>query len=489
MYIEPNSTIKIYSGVPLDKNYIHTLYFNDINAQNAYFHGTQKILKAALANNSYQRAKKGSMRVAIKADVIYDCNYIAFQNTSYGSKWFYAFITGIDYVNNETSEITYEIDVMQTYFFDVELKACFVEREHSKTDVIGEHTEAEPVACGNYKTVKIEDTDHFSKYVCVIAHGAWEDASNTGGLRGGVFTGLDYVAGEITSAEGRDSLIAYLQAIVTANEQDSVVSVFLMPTDFYYDDSITVRRYSTEYKKATTIDGYSPKNNKLLTYPYTYLEVDAGTQNVTYRQELFSSGNMVFLLEGDTSCNPEISCTPRDYNGASLNYTEKTVMSGFPQVAWTIDSFRAWVAQNTGNKIVSSIKNIVTANVAGAAGDLMEAYNASIASNTTKGYDSGGIDCATGAKNFYFKTIQIDACHAKIVDEFFNMYGYATNRVKVPNRNSRPHWNYVKTRDCTVIGKCPSDDLAAIANIYDRGITFWKNADEVGKYDTLDNRP
>ena len=79
------------------------------------------------------------------------------------------------------------------------------------------------------------------------------------------------------------------------------------------------------------------------------------------------------------------------------------------------------------------------------------------------------------------------------------MFGYATNKVKTPNRNSRPHWNYVKTRGCvlhsgrvaadgTLTGGLPADDMAKINAIYDNGITFWKNGSEVGDY-SLNNKP
>ena len=68
------------------------------------------------------------------------------------------------------------------------------------------------------------------------------------------------------------------------------------------------------------------------------------------------------------------------------------------------------------------------------------------------------------------------------------MFGYATNRVKVPNRNSRPHWNYVKTIGCVVVGSVPADDMNSICSIYNNGITFWKKGTEVGNY-SLDNRP
>ena len=97
MYIVPNSNIKIYKDVPLDNTYNHTLYFSSLSEQNAYFHGSSSILKYNLTSQSYQRVVKGSMRVEIKADNLYDCNYIAFQNTNFGNKWFYAFITSVEF--------------------------------------------------------------------------------------------------------------------------------------------------------------------------------------------------------------------------------------------------------------------------------------------------------------------------------------------------------------------------------------------------------
>ena len=134
MYIEPNSNIRILKDVPLDKTFDHTIYFNSASAQATYFMGLQKY---NLNNYTYQRVKRGYARVGIKADNLYDCNYMMFQNTSYGNKWFYAFITSVEYLNNECSQIEFEIDVMQTWFFDYSLDQCFVEREHTVTDNIG----------------------------------------------------------------------------------------------------------------------------------------------------------------------------------------------------------------------------------------------------------------------------------------------------------------------------------------------------------------
>lgn len=76
-----------------------------------------------------------------------------------------------------------------------------------------------------------------------------------------------------------------------------------------------------------------------------------------------------------------------------------------------------------------------------------------------------------------------------MIDDYFNMYGYAMKRIKQPARNVRPYWTYTKTVGCDIINaQVPADDLKKIASIYDNGITFWNGPDNVGNY-SLDNRP
>ena len=104
MAIEPNTTIKIYANVPLDINQDRSIAWASITEQNTYFHGGESgILVKTYANSTYQRVRKGVMRIEETADFLYDCNYLAFQNTNYGNKWFYAFITSVEYVNDITS--------------------------------------------------------------------------------------------------------------------------------------------------------------------------------------------------------------------------------------------------------------------------------------------------------------------------------------------------------------------------------------------------
>ena len=68
------------------------------------------------------------------------------------------------------------------------------------------------------------------------------------------------------------------------------------------------------------------------------------------------------------------------------------------------------------------------------------------------------------------------------------MYGYATNRVKVPNTHVRAYWTYTKTIGCDIKpsanGGLPTDAIKKICSIYDKGIRFWTSASAIGEYST-----
>lgn len=177
MYIAPNTTIRLLRGVPLDNDYTNTIHFASAGAQSAHFSGsyTTKVFTA----QTYQRVRKGVLRLAVLADEIYDYNYMMFQNTSYGSKWFYAFITKVEYINNSVSEITYELDVMQTWFFDMVRLPSYVERETTIADVIGGNIAPEPVDIGPLKCYNIGRSGTMTSYSVVMAIA--DETSNTSG--------------------------------------------------------------------------------------------------------------------------------------------------------------------------------------------------------------------------------------------------------------------------------------------------------------------
>ena len=103
--ITPNSTVYLLTGVPLDNTYENTIYFASTALQLAHFLNTGQspfwdYQPRQITPLSYQRVNEGVLRVNLPYDQIYNCNYMMFQNTSFGDKWSYAFITNVEYVNN-----------------------------------------------------------------------------------------------------------------------------------------------------------------------------------------------------------------------------------------------------------------------------------------------------------------------------------------------------------------------------------------------------
>lgn len=91
----------------------------------------------------------------------------------------------------------------------------------------------------------------------------------------------------------------------------------------------------------------------------------------------------------------------------------------------------------------------------------------------------GGVGCM-------FYVMSATDYRMKQIDDFFTRYGYAVNKLKKPNLDSRPHWNYVQLRNPNITGSIPVWAMSAIKAIFSAGITLWKNGDEIGDYE-LDN--
>ena len=62
-------------------------------------------------------------------------------------------------------------------------------------------------------------------------------------------------------------------------------------------------------------------------------------------------------------------------------------------------------------------------------------------------------------------------------DEFFTRYGYAVNRLKAPELNTRSAWNFVKTKENEITGNLPYQAKAEIQSMFNAGVTLWHTND------------
>lgn len=328
------------------------------------------------------------------------------------------------------------------------------------------------------------------------------------GYIGGLYSGIRYVAAALNSQAEINNLDSIINNLVSLGRENEIVSIFMMPKAFYTTGG-QPRYNSVSMSKPSTVDGYTPRNKKLLTYPYVFAGVDTGNDVKHYRYEYSNHATLLnFTLMSSMSPNPEIVVAPRQYNGSAgmkldaINPTETVTCSGFPQCACIIDSYRAWIAQKAVSEGVSiaglaltSAASFATGNIAGAAlsglgamQQVLSSINETMKGSKARGNQGTSTEVATRIKGIYFKQMNITAQYARTIDDFFDRYGYTTNRIKIPNRNSRPYWTYTKTRDCAIKGSIPTTDLAKIKEIYNNGITFWKDFSYVGNY-SLNNSP
>ena len=569
-YIQPDTTVQ-FLNVPFDPEYENTMYWDTLSAQNGWME-TRVIL--TIGNNSYQKKTRGVIRVGLSPIVegatirnLYNANYMRFKNSNYENKWFYAFVNQVEYVNNNTADVFYTIDVLQTWAFDYSLLECFIERQHTITDDIGEHTVPESVEHGEYfSTFKGSQESYgangyleYTPCVCLVTsfdeHGEYASGSVISGqyLMGNVFSGAQYHYYDITNAQDITDLNATLEAIGgnTADSVsviskggvkipkflvDGVIALFMMPKESHLSNSPRRLTFDVRTNGSYLIGTYRPRNKKLMCYPYNMLYISNGQGNsAEYKWEDFASPIAApFDVWGNVAPNGGLLLSPRQYKSyPGQNQDESIQVTGFPLVTWTFDSFRAWLAQNAGTigasaaGLIGSWTSVVAPWVMGGssmagngvgstvqqlpgskpliARDIMEGFSPSkgliaatigamgqIYDHQTKPPQARGngnlsLTYQAGNLTFWFYQKHIKEEYAKIIDAYFDMYGYKVNMVGVPNRNARPCYTYIKTIGCAVDGLIPADDAKQIQSIFDKGIRFWKTTATFGVYSPLVN--
>ena len=370
MYIVPNTTIYILNNIPLNKSYEHTVYYPDKDTQAQAFMAYKKY---TLTDYSYQRSQLGTIRVALKYEQLIDCNYLMFKNTNFENKWFYAFITGIGYVSNDVTDVYYDLDVMQTWCYDYEFMPTFVDRQHSKTDALYENTQPEGLELG-------ADYDRDTK----LAFNTCGDGDNmeflilattnpTGGHpKAGVSNGILF---SIYQYQGKSAdVIAKLNQFINNGLESNVVGIYTCP-----ENSGQVKSFTTGGSYAS---GYTPRNKKLLCYPYCFITVNnhLGQEMELHYENFRASGNKLpdkdypftFVLMNTILPIPQSNLVPSNYlfyggtSQSALLIYEKISYDVYPTGAFSGDTFKVWLAQNknTYSASLNAIGNTYDTNMA-----------------------------------------------------------------------------------------------------------------------------
>jgi hypothetical protein len=178
MYVNPSSNILFMQNIICDSAYNHTYQFENYEEQETFFH---EHIYFQLNNQQYTRISDNRLRIEVPKHMAERCNYIGIQNSGfdrYGNqvymdnngnpKWYYAFITGVEYLNEAVSIVTFQVDYIQTWYFRFQFQPCLVDRMHSVTDQIGDNLYDEGLSTGDYVTRKTHYNEEWQDLVPVV---------------------------------------------------------------------------------------------------------------------------------------------------------------------------------------------------------------------------------------------------------------------------------------------------------------------------------
>ena len=541
-----NGEIILCKGIKMDKDFENVLSYSEANMVTlCRANAVATTTKYSILDPSVKE-----IDVALPYATCIPCNYIAFINPYYGNKWYFAFVEDIEYINNNTTRIRYKLDVFSTWYPKMNIGQAFIEREHVSDDTIGRHTYPEGLETGEFI---INECDEFTRMDLVNTYIGVSKVQN--GLPGsgstgsygrtmnGIYSGLTYFLFNDNFEAGK-----FIKGYDRTGHGDNIVNVFVLPKALYDPqslDTLTIRYdgddtsaiveqpegklvpdstipieiiRKTIYRNST-LNGYTPKNNKLLTGEFNYLYItNNGGTDVKYNYEDFAS-DPHFKIDGVITVGGSIRLMPTNYKKYDCltpntryswsEYNYGITCAKYPTCSWNNDAYTNWLVQNATNFLVEDIKfgysqfkelpnesnttqiaKIMNRDYVGeAVGHYLDRMaltkSYSFMPTQSKGsMNAGDITLSEGAIGFWYYKMSVDYDNAQRIDNFFNRFGYRINEIKTPNILSRTKFNYIKVGiyDELVHGDIPARDLEEINNIFRKGVTIFHDYTTFGDY-------
>lgn len=497
-----NSILILAKNIKLDREHKNVLRYG----QNEMLELLQSTEHYVTSSNNFSFIRNiNKIRTSFAYDVCLNSNYVAFSNPDYANMYFFAWIDKVNYISNSCTELEITIDVFSSWWDFITLQKCYVIREHPENDVYGANNLRESISVDDYIAQSSYTLSAKANKICFLFSEArksdstvenphyvspWEAYNEIGGIPfiKGIPVTLWRVTANITDV---DVLMRYFNDYVNEGKANDLVGVF-----FYNDDGDK----EMEISRPTKIGSYTPKYSKTLQYPYVKLAFsnNAGSYN-ELKFENFNNNTAVFKKESVNNYKGQCICYPYAYKNIETNTDCGLIIDNYPTIPMTVDSFATYLAQNSTTvalnsfaSIAGTMTSVATGNpisaIAGAGGlinSLGNLLSAKSKPDSVVGASSGNLlNMALDKFNYL---IEVDTCKedvAKMVDDFFDYYGYLVNIIKIPNINSQAH-NYVQigNNSVAVYGEnVPDNALVEINNCFIRGLTFWNNHNNIGNY-------
>lgn len=411
MEILPENEVRLYKNVPFYIDYKNVILFDNSAKQTEYFNSLPHL---DFSNVTYTRPN-GSIKVNAERDSLLEYNYMSFTNHNYTNKTFYAFITGVEYVNPNTTLVRFTIDEWQTWCFDLTFRDSFIERKHCRrwnsdgTPVI--NTQPENLNIGSEYIVKDHKEYNNNLYwVCLVTSLENKDVTASRPQDVPTILSIFYypvyktTSNTITKWQFRAYDMSNIVDVLNAFRNNTIlnkklVSAYIIsepPFAYSYgvsNNTIVIDSYNLKYitykDDATEItlpywSGTTNPNNvlrtfpkygnlknnitesKLLMYPYSYVELVDGQGNTFDIKNEYLDDTQInvrtFTSGGLNSKQAHIVDHYR-YTGVQLNYCRwelgNGIINSFPNNLTIIDDYSAAYLQGNANQLNTSINNTI----------------------------------------------------------------------------------------------------------------------------------
>nr|DAU30249.1 MAG TPA: Major tail protein [Caudoviricetes sp.] len=522
----PTTALRLLD-TPLESDYRNTLWFPDREAQTAYFLG-----KTIKTYENFQYIKKNNTIVVDgEVDLLYNCNYIMYQNNNFTNKWFYAFIDRIEWASNSSVRLYVSTDVIQTWFFDITYYDSYVDRCHSDTDVAGDNIVPEDFSVGNPGGYQVAgSTDLAPDGIALFATSTYAGESRTGSVNSGIYSGGQNLVDFHIDNPGVGSI---LDSYVKNGTATAVIKLQQYP--YKLKNGPMVVSFS---KYPSSISGYTPKNNKMLSSAFVTCFMSMYGQETDFNPVFITDSKVNIKVSADQTSGT-ISAFVENYSDGSISTI--SMFASIPESGWSYNQYKndynlhsgsnaiyvqRSVAQRTADYVSAGTNTAASVldtagsifrtgvslvgatgvpalglskaleNIGSTARSFGEANQALTALNSfAGGYDSISQDLATISENYnapatggmsasngYIATGKTVFSYGYKVlprdivercDKFLTVYGYKQSEYRAINLHARASWTYIKTNGLNASGNFPDDDMNIIKRAFNNGIFFW----------------
>ena len=522
----PTTALRLLD-TPLESDYRNTLWFPNREAQTSYFLG-----KTIKTYENFQYIKKNNTIVVDgEVDLLYNCNYIMYQNNNFTNKWFYAFIDRIEWASNSSVRLYVSTDVIQTWFFDITYYDSYVDRCHSDTDVAGDNIVPEDFSVGNPGGYQVAgSTDLAPDGIALFATSTYSGESRTGSVNSGIYSGGQNLVDFHIDNPGVSSI---LDNYVKNGTATAVIKLQQYPYKLK-NGPMTV----SFSKYPSSISGYTPKNNKMLSSAFVTCFMSMYGQETDFNP-VFITGSKVNIKVSADQTSGTISAFVENYSDSSISTI--SMFASIPESGWSYNQYKNDYNLHSGSNaiyttrqalskgfnfskafldtganalnttasalnIVNPINNFISGRGDYGAGALRSGANllnqgesmlgsiqnlivqttgideisqdlATISENynapATGGMSASNGYIATGKTVFSYGYKVLPRDIVERCDKFLTVYGYKQSEYRAINLHARASWTYIKTNGLNASGNFPDDDMNIIKRAFNNGIFFW----------------